>query len=97
MRGAVSAGPRSRSHRPGLAIVCRLRRVDTGSLPNVAACPIADPLAKQAALTDAAVDRLAQQVGVTGMAGRLLDQMQEDPPQREVLAADALDRKLLET
>jgi hypothetical protein len=29
--------------------------------------------------TDAAVDRLAQQVGVPSMAGRLLDQMQEDP------------------
>jgi hypothetical protein len=69
--------------------------VAPGAVIGDAAVPADDPLAEQAVLTDAAVDRLAQQVGMTGMAGRLLDQMQEDPPQGEVFSADGLHRQLL--
>jgi hypothetical protein len=34
-------------------------------------------------LADAAVDRLTEKVGVADVTGRLLDQMQHDPGQRE--------------
>lgn len=74
---------------------CAPAAVVPGAVIGEAAVAVDDPVSEQAVLTDAAVDRLAQQVGMTGMAGRLLDQMQEDPPQGEVLPADGLHRQLL--
>lgn len=84
VRGRPSALPASGG------VVRHPPRFVPGAVIGDAAVPVEDPVAEQAVLTDAAVDRLAQQVGMTGMAGRLLDQMQEDPPQGEVLPADGL-------
>jgi hypothetical protein len=76
------------SHQPSLALAQRLLRA-----ARLRGLPGGRP---GWVLADHAVDRLAQQVGVAGVAAVLLDQVEDQPPQAEMVAVPVECDRLVE-
>src|SRR5690242_3923974 len=90
---AAPGRPSKWAHRPGCATPASTdRRTSHRGPPDGARRLELGPL-----LADGAVDGLAEKVGVAGVPGGLLQQVQQDPAQREAPAvAERLHRKLVQ-